>query len=205
MPTIQFFFGVGSRYSYLAAARLPEIEEKTGAEVVWHPLYSPDLISFAGGNPFDPERLRGQYLPAYRATDAKRWAAYLNIPYVEPDFTGVDLKAAAFWAVAAGRCGHSAAFANAILNSTYAAGRPPATETDFIAICNNIGICAPDLLAIIRSGEAEMAHAQTIQAALMAGCFGVPTFVTDDGATFWGQDRIPLLVHHLTNGLSRKR
>ena len=28
MPTIQFFFGVGSRYSYLAAARLPEIEEK---------------------------------------------------------------------------------------------------------------------------------------------------------------------------------
>jgi 2-hydroxychromene-2-carboxylate isomerase len=40
-------------------------------------------------------------------------------------------------------------------------------------------------------------HQQNIEAALEASAFGVPTFITDTGELFFGQDRLPLLRHHL--------
>mgnify|MGYP001951910640 CR=1 FL=1 len=36
-----------------------------------------------------------------------------------------------------------------------------------------------------------------LEDAVNAGVFGAPFFVTDDGARFWGQDRIDALDRHL--------
>jgi len=195
---IQFFLGVGSRYSYLAAAQIDDIERKCGVRVIWRPVYTPDLISAAGENPFFAAKPRGQYLPEYRRTDAKRWAAYLDIPYIEPDITGVDMRAVSLWSVAAGIAGHAASFAKAALDSLYGRGHPLVSEEALVEFCGDIGISASELQAIVRSGQAERVHGETIRSALKAGCFGAPSFVTEDGSVFWGQDRIPLLIHHLT-------
>ena len=40
-------------------------------------------------------------------------------------------------------------------------------------------------------------YEQNLEDAVAAGVFGAPFFVTDDGARFWGQDRIDQLDMHL--------
>ena len=77
---VDFFFGIGSRYSYLAATQLPRVEAEAGAVFRWRTVFSPDLIERAGGDPFDRDRARGQYRPGYRAQDAVRWAPVLGVP-----------------------------------------------------------------------------------------------------------------------------
>ena len=49
---VTFYFGPGSRYSYLASTQLPRISEETGARFIWRAVYSPELIARAGSDPF---------------------------------------------------------------------------------------------------------------------------------------------------------
>jgi 2-hydroxychromene-2-carboxylate isomerase len=41
---VDFYYGLGSRYSYLASTQIARLERDTGARVRWRPLYSGDLF-----------------------------------------------------------------------------------------------------------------------------------------------------------------
>ncbi len=197
MASIDFYYGLGSRYSYLAAARIPALQRETGANLRWRALYSRDLIRRVGPDPFAAANLRGQYDPAYRTRDAQRWADLIGIPYVEPDFAALDSRPIALWSVAAELLGAGAAFGAAALSAVFGRGETPRGSTDLAKIAADAGLEAARLAALVETGAAATAHQQNIEDALAAGAFGVPTFVTDDGELFWGQDRMPLLAHHL--------
>ncbi len=197
MASVDFFYGTGSRYSYLAATQIAAIE-RAGAGVRWRAVYSPELIRRAGSDPFAQDMVRGQYDAAYRTRDAKRWASLLRVPYAEPDFAATDWRRIALWAAAAELLGAGAAFGAAALQAAFARGAPPRSEEELAGLAQGAGLAAAAITGLLASGAAAEAHEQNLQAALSAGGFGVPTFVVDDGEVFWGQDRIPLLLHHLT-------
>jgi 2-hydroxychromene-2-carboxylate isomerase len=197
MASIDFYFGIGSRYSYLAAARIPTLQEQTGVAVRWRAVYSRELMRRAGADPFAGSALRGQYEPTYRTRDAQRWADLLGIPYVEPDFATLDSKALALWSVAAELLGGGAAFGAAALGAVFGRGKNPSSQSDLAALAISAQLPGPELAKLVNDGTAAEAHEQNIKDALSVGAFGVPTFVTDDGEVFWGQDRVPLLAHHL--------
>lgn len=200
MASVDFFFGTGSRYSYLASTRISSIAAQTGATIRWRAIYSPEVIRRAGADPFAVNALRGQYHPAYRTRDAIRWAQLYGVPYIEPDFAATDWWQIALWAVAADLAGHGAAFGAAVLNAAFAHGAPPQLEAALTALSANAGVSASLIIELVNTGGAQAAHEQNVRDVLSAGGFGVPTFVVDDGQVFWGQDRIPLLVHHLLTG-----
>jgi 2-hydroxychromene-2-carboxylate isomerase len=197
MASVDFYYGLGSRYSYLAAARIPGLQQETGVQIRWRALYSRDLIRRAGPDPFVAENRRGQYDPAYRTRDAQRWAEILGIPYVEPDLTALDSRAIALWCNAAELAGGGATFGAAALCVVFGGGRASQTSADLEKIAHDVGLDADQLASLVETGAAARAHEQNIQDALSAGAFGVPTFVTDDRELFWGQDRMALLSHHL--------
>src|ERR687898_1359015 len=82
--TVDFYLGLGSRYSYLAASQVDRIEKTHGCRFVWKPIASGTLMDRRGGNPFRGEPLSGQYDWGYREYDAKCWADYYGIPFREP-------------------------------------------------------------------------------------------------------------------------
>jgi 2-hydroxychromene-2-carboxylate isomerase len=195
--TVDFFFGTGSRYSYLAAARIPSVEARTGAAIRWRAVYSPELMRRVGNDAFACGTLRGQYDPAYRTRDAARWARFLGVPYAEPDFEAVDWHRIALWAVAAELLGAGAAFGAVVLHAAFGQGAPPASEEELAALARETGLPPASLSDLVGDGAASQAHERNLRDVISAGGFGVPTFVTDDGELFWGQDRVPLLVDHL--------
>ena len=59
-PRVEFFYGLGSRYSYLAMTRIA-LESETGCRVRWRPLFSGDLFAARGRDPFAGAPASGQY------------------------------------------------------------------------------------------------------------------------------------------------
>ncbi len=81
---IDFYYGLGSRYSYLASTQLERIAAETGCRFDWHPLKSGALMDLRGGHPFHGAPASGQYEWPYRRLDAEAWAEYYGVPYREP-------------------------------------------------------------------------------------------------------------------------
>lgn len=172
--TVDFYFGPGSRYSYLAATQLDRLTAETGTAFRWRCVLSADLTARTGGTPRSPQD------PAWRLTDVTRWAAPYGVPFVDVPADAVDWRALALTCVAADLRGEGEAFARQSYATLYGEGLPPVVT-----------------LGAAERSAAEAAYAANLEAALAAGAFGVPTFVCPDGAVFWGQDRLPLLRDHL--------
>src|SRR5258708_37699684 len=88
--TVDFYLGLGSRYSYLAASQIDRIEAAYGCRFVWKPIASGALMDRRGGNPFRGGPVSGQYDWGYREYDAKCWASFYGIPFREPVEFRVD-------------------------------------------------------------------------------------------------------------------
>lgn len=195
---LQFYFGLGSRYSYLAVTQL-ETLAAAGVALNWCPIYSPDLIGRVGPDPFSSSSQRGQYAWVYRAEDAARWARHYGVPYTDPGQAKVDWRQIALWAVAAKLLGRAREFSLWALERTFAQGDPPGTVGDLTEGAIVVGLDPASIRAMIASGEVENHHDALIERAHAQGAFGVPTFVAEDGALFWGQDRLALLHDYLNH------
>jgi 2-hydroxychromene-2-carboxylate isomerase len=79
-PTVDFYYGLGSRYSYLASTQLARIAAATGCRFDWQPLKSGALMELRGGHPFHGEPVSGQYEWPYRRLDAEAWAEFYGVP-----------------------------------------------------------------------------------------------------------------------------
>ena len=205
MRTVRFFFGIGSRYSYLAATQVPPLARETGARFDWRALHSPELIAGAGPDPFRAENRRGQYDGAYRTQDATRWARYYGGPYREPPGAEIDWKAMALAAVAADVTGSGEAFATCLFKACFAEGRAPRGTPALVELAQSVGLSAQAFSDALASPATAERHRENLESARAAGAFGVPSFVLDDGQLFWGQDRLPLLRQELLSPLSPAR
>lgn len=202
---VKFFFGLGSRYSYLAATQISVLEKDTGCTVEWLPLASGELMRRRGQNPFAARdavgnwsgaAVSGQYTEAYRQTDLARWARFYGVPYQEPKDPAMTAERRILYCVAAGRLGLAAAYARAMFDSIYADG-VATTEADCLRLAAVFGINQDALRELVDSGAAARGHEEIIALALKLHVFGVPSFGVD-GEVFWGNDRLVLLRHYLT-------
>ena len=195
--TVAFYFGIGSRYSYLASTQIEQLEADTGCRVLWRPLYSTDLMAARGMDPFRGAPSSGQYEARYRTIDAARWARFYGVPYADPDWSAHPWRRYALAAVAAGRLGNSAAYSHALFAAIFADGAGPLDDEALAELAKAAGLPGDRLLASLADEQTETEHRHNIEAALAAGVFGVPSFVVD-GEMFWGNDRLVLLRHDLS-------
>jgi 2-hydroxychromene-2-carboxylate isomerase len=84
MQKVDFYFGLGSRHSYLAFTQIAGIEARYGCRFALHPISSIELMELRGISPFKGPPVSGQYDWGYRGNDAAAWADYHGVPFVEP-------------------------------------------------------------------------------------------------------------------------
>lgn len=192
---VDFYFGPGSRYSYLASTQIAALEAETGCLVAWHPLSSADLLQERGQDPFQGPPVSGQYEWTYRQRDAEAWAEYYGVPYREPVGFRLDPRHLAEACIAAGRLGRLIPYARRLFAAIFAEGR----EIDGAVLeelAEEIGLPLAEFHALRADPATVAAHLDTVREAHRRGAFGVPTFFVN-AQMFWGNDRIVLLRHHL--------
>jgi len=195
-PAVDFYYGLGSRYSYLASTRIAGLEAETGCRVRWRPLYSADLFAARGADPFQGAPLSGQYDWAYRRRDAEAWADYYGVPFREPLDVRFDGRRLALAATAAGRLGAVERFSCRLFQAVFAAGVSPLDDAALRQIAGEGGLDEERFAALLDEPETAGMLATTVAEALAAGVFGVPGFVVA-GRVFFGNDRLPILRHAL--------
>jgi 2-hydroxychromene-2-carboxylate isomerase len=190
---VDFYFGAGSRYSYLASTQLVAIAGRTGARFRWRPVFSGDLAKAAGYSPFIGRPASGQYSPAYREQDVARWAEQYGVPYHgDPALDASQWRRLTLALVAAED--RTELFAHALYSALFARAEPLNGDVELYALAAQVGIT--DLEKRLEATDLEVRASGIVAEAVAAGAFGAPSFVAE-GALFFGNDRLVLLERHL--------
>ncbi len=197
MKTIDLYYSIGSRYSYLASSQIQSLEQQFDCQVLWHPVNSVKLIKQNGKNPFEGEPASGQYEWNYRKIDAKRWAELYGIPYIEPRGRvkfDPDLLARA--CTAAQYLGKVEEYSHLLFKAMFEDLLSQIDEKECVMCAEACGMSTSEFQSLLTGNKIKNQLNTTINRALESGVFGVPTFIFS-GELFWGNDRIILLRHFL--------
>jgi 2-hydroxychromene-2-carboxylate isomerase len=197
IENIDFYYSIGSRYSYLASTQIDALKKETDCHVEWHPVNSVRLIAQRESSPFEGKPVSGQYEWTYRELDAKRWAEFYEVPYLEPrGRVHFDSELLAQACMAAKRLGKVEEYSRLLFAAMFQDSLSEIDERECIIRAEACAISAIDFQVALRAKETENQLNATINSAFHAGVFGVPTFMVL-GELFWGNDRIILLRHYL--------
>lgn len=194
---VDFYFGIGSRYSYLASTQFGALEAETGARFNWLAVDSARLIVARGHNPFAASNGAGQYDWAYRQADAEAWADLYGVPFREPHGRiDLDPDLLSLACTAARRLGAAEAYARALFRAVFADDLPAVGRAVCVERAAEAGLDRAAFAAALDDAGTRAERERVMEEAAGQGAFGVPTFAFGD-RLFWGNDRLPLLRHAL--------
>ena len=199
MAHIDYYLATISPNVYFAGTRPAEIAAKHGATMTYRPVNLPAVFSRTGGLAV-PDRHPSRQ--AYRLQELARWGRALDLPLnVKPAHFPTNPAPSSYAVIAAQNTGDGdvGALVLAIARACWAEERDIA-EDAVIRDCLQATGFEPSLVDSGLLSGAETFERNT-EEAIAAGVFGVPFFVTDDGARFWGQDRLAMLDAHLSGTL----
>ncbi len=198
MPHIDYYFSTISPYAYLASDRLETIAARHGATITYKPLDVIALFARTGGTaPADrhPARM------AYRAQDLVRQAKVADMPFtLKPAHWPTNAAPSSYAIIAAQKAGGDiGALVRAIMRACWVEEKDIAEDAVIRACLEEAGF-DPGLAdsGLLLGAET---YPRNLEEAVEAGVFGSPFYVLDDGARFFGQDRLDHLDQHLAGAL----
>jgi len=195
MANIDYFFATISPYTYLAATRLEGIAGKAGASITYKPLDIMQLFARTGGLPPKDRHVSRQ---EYRLLDIERSARMAGMAInMKPAFWPTNTAPSSYAIIAAQAAGGGdlPALVHSFARACWAQNRNIA-EDGVIRDCLTAAGFDPALADTGLLSGAET-YAANLEEAVSRGVFGAPFYITDDGARFWGGDRLHHLEAHL--------
>ena len=192
-------FSPGSRYSYLAGSQLARISSERRCRFDWRPVLGSEIRRLRGHDPFQGAPVSGQYEWAYRQRDAEMWAEYYGIPYREPPPHDFDFDLLARAAGAATRLAAADSYGWALCSVIYGTDTWPIDRGVCVDLAAQLGLPRGQFERALDESATRELLTQNARDAHARGAFGVPTFILN-GVMYWGNDRLVLLEHALTQG-----
>lgn len=196
MPKIDFWFSIGSTYSYLTVMRLADVAAASGVEVSWHPFDVRAIMVEQNNVPFKDKPIK----TAYMWRDIERRAAkYGRAPRLPAPYPLKDLPFVNQVALLGMEEGWGVAFTRAAYQNWFEKGLVPDEGAGLLASLQSAGQ-DPEPTIARASGDAQAAAlAQITRKASDLGVFGSPCFAVD-GEVFWGDDRLEDAIQWAHNG-----
>jgi 2-hydroxychromene-2-carboxylate isomerase len=195
---IEFFFDIGSSYSYLAATQMAGVAARTSVPVRWRPFLLGGVFKATGNDM--PARLPAK--AKWMLHDMTLWSHHYGVPFRMPSrFPLITLRTQRALAAAERIAGSAAipAFATALFRAYWAEDQDVTTDAVISAAARAANLDAEAILAAIDAPETKDQLRATTDEAVRRGAFGAPAMFVGD-TLFWGNDRIPLLEQYLARG-----
>ncbi|MBT5176054.1 MAG: 2-hydroxychromene-2-carboxylate isomerase [Candidatus Marinimicrobia bacterium] len=187
MKEIEFWFSIGSTYTYLSVTRLKDVEEKFEVKFSWQPFSVRKIMIEMDNVPFPPtKKVKADYMwrDIERRANSYGFSAKVPAPYPLKEF---DL--ANFVAVLGMQEGWCAEYITATYRRWFVDGLEPGSEPNVSASLREIGQQSERVLELATSENIAQAYLKQTEQAQSKNIFGSPSFIVD-GELFWGDDRL---------------
>ena len=188
MINIEFWFSIGSTYTYLSVQRIFEIEKKHNVKFIWQPFSVRQIMIEMENVPFTPPPKKNK--SDYMWRDIERRAKFYGFnakvpaPYPLKEFDLANKIAVLGmnneWGVRYVQQTYKRWFQNSL---------EPATEPNISEILSNLGLDPKETLEKANSVDIDQKYLQQTEIAKKKKIFGSPTFIYKD-EIFWGDDRL---------------
>ena len=187
MKSVEFYFDLGSPYSYLAYYRLLQMAERQEIQIVYKPILLGGVFKATGNRSPIEIPVKG----AYSILDMQRWAEYYHIPMqMNPHFpmntltlmrilTGVQLL-------------HLEKFEQVLkllFDAMFGTPQNLNEPTVLAEVLKPSGFSVEDIMSMVQSDVVKQKLITETEQAIQRGIFGAPTFFVGD-EMYWGQDRL---------------
>jgi 2-hydroxychromene-2-carboxylate isomerase len=202
MPTgpVDFWFSIGSLYTYLSVMRIDRIEELDHVTFRWRPFNVRAIMIEMDNRPTSKP-----VKAAYMWRDLERRAAKQHIDFHgRPPYPLKAFDLANRIAVVAADEGWCDDYARATYSRWFGLHEEAGSEPNLSNALREIGQDPARVLALAQSGEIGRAYDAATDEARKLGIFGAPTFVVN-GELFWGDDRLEDAVRWLRHGTLKLR
>lgn len=183
---IDFWFSIGSTYTYLSVMRLAEVQAETGIEFRWRPFNVRSIMIEMDNVPFAKKPVKAANM--WRDIE-RRAAMHRMVPKLPAPYPLAELERANRVAVIAAREGWCEAYARESYRRWFEMGEPAGSEPNISASIGKTGRKPESVLRQADSDAAKADLAAATEQAKSLGIFGSPNFVVD-GELFWGDDRL---------------
>ena len=187
MKSVEFYFDLGSPYSYLAYYRLLQMAERQEIQIVYKPILLGGVFKATGNRSPIEIPVKG----VYSILDMQRWAEYYQIPMqMNPHFpmntltlmrilTGVQLL-------------HLEKFEQVLkllFDAMFGTPQNLNEPTVLAEVLEPSGFSVEDIMSMVQSEVVKQKLITETEQAILRGIFGAPTFFVGD-EMYWGQDRL---------------
>ena len=188
MTEIDFWFSIGSTYTYLSVNRLADISKKENIKFNWHPFSVRKIMMDMDNIPFTPpsKKIKSDYMWRDIERRAKFYGFYANVPAPYP-LKEFDL--ANQLAILGMNEGWGVKYVTLTYKKWFQQGKEPAIEPNLSEVLNELNLNKDEVIKNSNSANIKDQYLQNTENAYKAGVFGSPTFIYK-GEVFWGDDRL---------------
>ena len=188
MREIDFWFSIGSTYTYLSVNRLNEVAKKEDIKFNWHPFSVRKIMMDMDNIPFTPpsKKIKSDYMWKDIERRAKFYGFEAKVPAPYP-LKEFDL--ANQIAILGMNEGWGIEYVTSTYKRWFQLGKEPATEPNITEILNELNLDIDETLIKAKSHEINNQYLDNTDKAYKNGVFGSPTFIYE-GEIFWGDDRL---------------
>ena len=187
MKHIDFYFSIGSTYTFLSVTRILDVEKKHGVKFNWKPFSVRAIMKEMNNIPFPPDKKNKvdyMWRDIERRAEGYGFFAKTPVPYPLTEF---DL--ANKLAILGLKEGWGIDYVRLTYKRWFQEGKEPATEPNISEIFKELKIDQKKVMEDVMKDEIENQYQLNTNNARDNKVFGSPTFIVNK-EIFWGDDRM---------------
>ena len=187
MKDIDFYFSIGSTYTYLSVTRILNVEKKNQVKFNWKPFSVRMIMKEMNNIPFPKDKINKvnyMWRDIERRAEGYKFFAKTPVPYPLSEF---DL--ANQIAILGLKMGWGVDYVRLTYKKWFQEGKEPAVEPSISEICKELGLNKDEIIIESKTKEIKDEYFLNTDAARENKIFGSPSFMVDN-ELFWGDDRM---------------
>jgi 2-hydroxychromene-2-carboxylate isomerase len=187
MKDIDFYFSIGSTYTYLSVTRILDVENKNQVKFNWKPFSVRMIMKEMNNIPFPKDKINKvnyMWRDIERRAEGYKFFAKTPVPYPLSEF---DL--ANQIAILGLKMGWGVEYVRLTYKKWFQEGKEPVVEPSISEVCKELGLNKDEIITESKTKEIKDEYFSNTDAARENKVFGSPSFIVDN-ELFWGDDRM---------------
>ena len=187
MKEIDFYFSIGSTYTYLSVTRILDVEKEHQVKFNWKPFSVRAIMMEMNNIPFPKDKINKvnyMWRDIERRAEGYNFFAKTPVPYPLSEF---DL--ANQIAILGLNEGWGKDYTRLTYKKWFQEGKEPAIEPSINEICKELGLNKDEILSKAKTKIIEDNYLTNTNSARKNKIFGSPSFIVNN-EIFWGDDRM---------------